>query len=276
MLSACAGPASTRDAATYSLLEVEIEPVHYRKTGARAQKFPELGPAGRSNSIRCTCGAGVGGTEEAGAIATIRSAQMSPGAVRHTRVMHAASLSKTCANMPARVRSRYSRNDARDVSLHGKSRSAPSHVHARARRLWLAGAAARASERVVGLLTSPPLNDMQWTRLPTFKRGMEQRGWIEGRNLRYGIRSSHRLHQQPGRNGRQVAAIPQRGRPAARPASASCSIPRPCRAPAAIILEPIEQAAPTFGVTSQPVPIADPAADRRRDRGVMRATPAAG
>jgi putative ABC transport system substrate-binding protein len=52
-------------------------------------------------------------------------------------------------------------------------------------------AAARASERVVGLLTSLPLNDMQWTRFPAFKRGMEQRGWIEGRNVRYEMRSSH-------------------------------------------------------------------------------------
>ena len=52
-------------------------------------------------------------------------------------------------------------------------------------------AAARAGERVVGVLASLPLNDLQWTRLPTFKRGMEKLGWIEGRNLRYEIRSSH-------------------------------------------------------------------------------------
>ena len=61
--------------------------------------------------------------------------------------------------------------------------------------------------------------------------------------------------------------------PRHRPASACCSIPQAVPRAGRYFLEPIEQAAPTFGVTVTLVPIADPARDRRRDRGVTRATP---
>jgi putative ABC transport system substrate-binding protein len=45
--------------------------------------------------------------------------------------------------------------------------------------------------RVVGVMVSLPLNDVQWTRLPVLKQNLEKLGWVEGRNLRYEIRSSH-------------------------------------------------------------------------------------
>ena len=82
-------------------------------------------------------------------------------------------------------------------------RRTPTHdrtatLHRRAFVLALAAcgastATARAAERIriVGLMVSLPLNDLQWTRLPVFKRNFAKLGWIEGRNLRYEIRSSH-------------------------------------------------------------------------------------
>ena len=74
----------------------------------------------------------------------------------------------------------------------------PATLHRRRFILALAATAGsasitRAAERIriVGMLVSLPLNDLQWTRLPVFKRNFEKLGWIEGRNLRYEIRSSH-------------------------------------------------------------------------------------
>ena len=203
-------------------------------------------------------------------------------------------------------------------------------------------ATARAAERIriVGLMVSLPLNDLQWTRLPVFKRNFEKLGWIEGRNLRYEIRSSHggpaarvaavrelvgapprrdhhqldsrdrgpagrdadhpdrvrdrrrpgrqrlrrkpgaagrkrdRLHQQPRLHGRQVDPVPQGDGPAHHPHRHAVQSRRPCRATAAISLEPIEQAAPALRRRRPPwLPLGDPARDRRRDRAVMRASP---
>jgi len=71
-------------------------------------------------------------------------------------------------------------------------------LHRRAFMLALAAcgapiATARAAERIrtVGMLLSLPLNDLQWTRLPALQRSLAKLGWIEGRTLRYELRSSH-------------------------------------------------------------------------------------
>ena len=45
--------------------------------------------------------------------------------------------------------------------------------------------------RVIGVMVSLPLDDVQWTRLPILKQNLAKLGWVEGRNLRYEIRSSH-------------------------------------------------------------------------------------
>jgi putative tryptophan/tyrosine transport system substrate-binding protein len=58
---------------------------------------------------------------------------------------------------------------------------------------WSGPAAAQGRERIrtLGLLVSLPLNDLQWTRIPITQGNLARLGWIEGRTVRYEIRSSH-------------------------------------------------------------------------------------
>lgn len=64
----------------------------------------------------------------------------------------------------------------------------------------IAAAQDRERVRIVGLLVSLPLSDQlvatrpesnPQSRIPTFKSGLEKLGWVEGRNIKYEVRSSY-------------------------------------------------------------------------------------
>jgi putative ABC transport system substrate-binding protein len=61
--------------------------------------------------------------------------------------------------------------------------------------------------RTIGMLLSLPLNDLQWTRLPVLKRNLEKLGWVEGRNIRYELRSSHGGPAVRAAAARELAAL---------------------------------------------------------------------
>jgi putative ABC transport system substrate-binding protein len=68
---------------------------------------------------------------------------------------------------------------------------------------------ARAAERlrVIGLMVSLPLTDVQWSRLPAFQRNFAKLGWVEGRNIRYEIRSSYGGPAPRAAAARELAAL---------------------------------------------------------------------
>src|SRR6267154_4150455 len=64
---------------------------------------------------------------------------------------------------------------------------------------WPGSASAQERVRTIGMVSGLPMNDRlmgtqsnnEASRIPLFKAGLQRLGWVEGRNIKYEIRSTY-------------------------------------------------------------------------------------